>query len=75
MIPTATGDYLFRLRGKIGSQDSDEVFESGPGHFDSVRVASSIAFPTQDALDPAVARDLRALRETADQTRGFALGG
>lgn len=75
MIPTATGDYLFRLRGKIGSQEIDEVFESGPGRFDSVRAASSIAFPAQDALDPAVARELRSLRDTADQTRALALGG
>ncbi len=73
IIPTAPGDYLFRLQGKIGTQDINERFESGPGRFDPVRPASSIAFPAQDVLDPAVARDLRALRETADQTRVLAL--
>jgi len=52
----------------------NELFESGPGRFDPVRPASTIAFPPQDALDPAVARDLRALHESADQTRALAFG-
>jgi hypothetical protein len=74
VIPTAPGDYLFRIQGTIGTQDVNELFESGPGRADSVRPASTIAFPAQDVLDPAVARDLRALRETADQSRTIALG-
>ena len=74
IIPTAPGDYTFRLQGRIGAQDVNEVFESGPGRFDTVRPASVIAFPVQGALDPEVARDLRALRETVDQTRALALG-
>ena len=73
IIPTAPGDYVFRLRGKIGTQDVDETFESGPGRFDPVRPASTVAFPTQDVIDPAAARDLRALRQTADEDRILAL--
>lgn len=75
LIPTAAGDYLFRLRGKIGAQDINELFESGPGRFDPVRSAASVAFPAQEALDPSAARELRALRETADQTRAVAFAG
>lgn len=75
LIPTATGDYLFRLRGKIGTQEVNELFESGPGRFDPVRSAASVAFPAQEALDPSAARELRALREIADQARAIALGG
>lgn len=75
VIPTAIGDYVFRLQGKIGTEDVNEIFESGPGRFDTVRPASGIAFPSQDALDPGVARELHALRETEQQTRALALGG
>lgn len=74
VIPTAEGDYRFRLQGTIGTQEVNELFESGPGRFDPVRAASAIAFPPQNALDPAVARDLRALHESADQTRVLAVG-
>lgn len=73
IIPTAPGDYVFRLRGKIGTQDVDETFESGPGRFDAVRSASAVAFPTQDVIDPAAARDLREFRQTAEQNRYLAL--
>lgn len=75
IIPGAVGDYVFRLQGKIGTQGVDEVFESGPGRFDTVRSASEIAFPAQEALDPAVARELRALREITEQARTLALAG
>lgn len=75
LIPTAPGDYVFRLQGRIGTQDINEAFESGPGRFDHVRSASTVAFPAHDVLDPAAARELRALQETADQSRFIAIAG
>lgn len=60
-IPTAAGDYTFRIFGKIGEQDVDETFRSSPNTFDSVQPASAAQFPDQapagadlnDALDKA----------------------
>ena len=75
LIPTKPGDYVFRLQGKLGTQDVNEVFESGPGRFDPVRSASTVAYPGQDVLDPAAARELISIRETAGQTRLIAIAG
>jgi len=44
-IPTAPGDYTFRVFGAIGSTKVDERFESGPGRFDPVVSNSSLQFP------------------------------
>ncbi|HZP97199.1 MAG TPA: hypothetical protein VFC31_12845 [Candidatus Limnocylindria bacterium] len=48
-LPTRAGDYVFRLTGKVGDQKIDERFESGPNRFDSVKAATSIAYP--DGVD------------------------
>lgn len=44
-IPTAAGDYTFRVFGTIGSTKVDERFESGPGRFDPVVSNSALQFP------------------------------
>lgn len=53
----------------------NEAFEPGPGRFDRLRSASSVAFPAQDVIDPAATQRPRALRETADRVRLIALAG
>ena len=75
IIPTRTGDYIFRVTGKIGEQSVDERFESGPGRFDVVRSPASLQFPDQTGSDAVLAREQRATREMAEQTRFLAIGG
>jgi len=75
IIPTRSGDYLFRVAGKINQQNVDERFESGPGRFDVVRSPSTLQFPDQAGTAGALGREQRATREIAEQTRLVALGG
>jgi hypothetical protein len=51
-VPTATGDYTFRISGTIGDATVDESVTSGPTTFNSVEPLSAIAFP-QPLPDPA----------------------
>jgi len=66
-IPTAVGDYTFRIFGTIGSTKVDEQFESGPGRFDPVMSDSSLQFPK-----PLTTNDQ--LVEGLDQVRLIAIG-
>ncbi len=51
-VPTATGDYTFRLSGTIGEATVDESVTSGPTTFNSVEPLTAIEFP-QPRPDPA----------------------
>jgi hypothetical protein len=44
-VPTATGDYTFRIFGTIGEATVDERVTSGPTTFDSVQPLTAIEFP------------------------------
>ena len=50
-VPTATGDYTFRISGTIGEAAVDESVTSGPTTFNSVEPLSAIEFP-QSLPDP-----------------------
>ena len=50
-VPTATGDYTFRISGTIGEATVDESVTSGPTTFNSVEPLSTIEFP-QPRPDP-----------------------
>jgi hypothetical protein len=50
-VPTATGDYTFRISGTIGEATVDESVTSGPATFNSVEPLSAIEFP-QPRPDP-----------------------
>jgi hypothetical protein len=50
-VPTATGDYTFRITGTIGEATVDESVTSGPTTFNSVEPMSAIEFP-QPLPDP-----------------------
>ena len=50
-VPTATGDYTFRISGTIGEATVDESVTSGPTTFNSVEPMSAIEFP-QTLSDP-----------------------
>lgn len=45
-IPTAVGEYEFRIFGDIEGEQIDEVFTAGPETFDTVESADAIQFPT-----------------------------
>lgn len=68
-IPTSTGGYTFRLKGKIGAQDVDEKFESGPSTFDDVRDISAAQYPAKVPAAEALVARLDALQTAADQAR------
>jgi hypothetical protein len=44
-VPTATGDYTFRISGTIGEATVDESVTSGPATFNSVESPAAIEFP------------------------------
>jgi hypothetical protein len=50
-VPTATGDYTFRISGTIGEATVDESVTSGPTTFNNVESLSTIEFP-QPRPDP-----------------------
>src|SRR5215204_6055233 len=50
-VPTATGDYTFRITGTISEATVDESVTSGPTTFNSVEPMSAIEFP-QPLPDP-----------------------
>ena len=50
-VPTATGDYTFRISGRIGEATVDESVTSGPTTFNSVEPLAAIEFP-QPLPDP-----------------------
>ena len=45
-IPTAIGEYEFRIFGDIEGESVDETFTSGPDTFDTVESADAIQFPS-----------------------------
>jgi hypothetical protein len=64
-VPTAAGDYTFRIFGEIGEVPVDESVTSGPETFSSVEPLSAIEFPIARS-DPAQ------LQQTAQQAQADA---
>ena len=74
-VPTAVGDYTFRISGTVGDAAVDESVTSGPTTFDSVRPLDAIAFPVPIA-DPALAATAAAdARAAADTARTLGIAG
>jgi len=71
IIPTRPGDYIFRLRGKIGDQAIDERFESGPGRFEPVQASTTLQWP--DRTD--IRSDIAALRDELARAKLIAIAG
>src|SRR5215207_6778564 len=72
-VPTATGDYTFRITGTIGEATVDESVTSGPTTFNSVEPMSAIEFP-QPLPDPLQLQTAVADANTA-ATTARTLGG
>ncbi len=73
VLPTATGAYIFTIKGKVESLDVNEKFESGPGRFGDVESTSALQYPNKIPVADDLTRRLSDLQGTVDQTRIFAL--
>ncbi|MDQ2655094.1 MAG: hypothetical protein M3Z20_18845 [Chloroflexota bacterium] len=71
-VPTATGDYTFRIFGDIEGNAVDESVTSGPQTFNSVDPLSAHEFPPAIAGNEAQA-GLTAAQDAAAQARTFAI--
>lgn len=73
VMPTATGTYVFTVKGKIESLDVNEQFESGPGRFGDVESTDPLQYPNKVPVADDLGKRLSDLQGTVDQARIFAL--
>jgi hypothetical protein len=74
-VPTAVGDYTFRVSGAIGEASVDESVTSGPNTFNSVEPLTAIEFPVARP-DPAVMQaEVAAAEAAANTARTLAIVG
>jgi hypothetical protein len=74
-IPTATGDYTFRIYGQIEEEAIDESFRSSPNTFASVEPLTAIQFPLQPPDAATLQADVEDAEDAASTARALALGG
>jgi hypothetical protein len=72
-IPTATGDYTFRVFGEIDGNAVDESVTSGPQTFNSVDALSAFEFPPSEAASSTLQSDLVAAQDAVSQARLIAI--
>jgi hypothetical protein len=68
-LPTATGTYLFHIKGKVESLDVDEVFESGPGRFGDIESTTALQYPNKVPASDELGKRIDDLQSGIDQTR------
>ena len=73
VMPTATGTYIFTIKGKIESLDVNETFESGPGRFGDVESTDTLQYPNKVPMADDLGKRLSDLQGAVDQARIFAL--
>ena len=74
-VPTATGDYTFRISGMIEGAAVDESVTSSPSTFNSVEPMTAIQFPAQWPDPGALQAETAAARGEAAMARTFAFIG
>lgn len=74
-VPTKPGTYIFHVTGKIGTQDVDEQFESGPNRFNDVEGLGALQYPDKVPGGSDLGRSLGDLRADIDQLRILATLG
>lgn len=75
IVPTATGDYVFRFTGEINGVKIDEKFESGPGRFDGIKPLSAVQFPAAQPTVGELKAQLDDARAAADSAQTIAVVG
>lgn len=73
VMPTATGTYVFTIKGKIEALDVNEKFESGPGRFGDIESTDALQYPNRVPVADDLSKRLGDLQGAVDQTRVFAL--
>ncbi len=68
-MPTATGTYLFTIKGKIDTLDVNEKFESGPGRFGDIESTNALQYPNKVPAADDLNKRLGDLQSGIDQTR------
>jgi hypothetical protein len=74
-VPTALGDYTFRISGTIEDAPVDETVTSGPSTFNSVEPLSAIEFPATEADAAQVQESLASAQSDAATARTLAIAG
>jgi hypothetical protein len=74
-VPTATGDYTFRISGTIGEATVDESVSSGPNTFNSVEPLSAIEFPVSQPDPAALQAEAAAAQDVAATARSLGIAG
>lgn len=73
VMPTATGTYVFTIKGKIEALDVNEKFESGPGRFGDIESTDALQYPNRVPVADDLSKRLGDLQGAVDQIRVFAL--
>lgn len=68
-MPTATGTYIFTIKGKIESLDVNEKFESGPGRFGDIEPTTELQYPAKVPTGTEVSDRLATIQSDVGQTR------
>ena len=74
-VPTATGDYTFRVFGTIGDAVVDESVTSGPSTFNSVEPLSAIEFPVARPDPVQLQSEVAAVTTAAGMARTLGIAG
>ncbi len=69
VMPTATGTYIFTIKGKIDTLDVNEKFESGPGRFGDIESTTALQYPNKVPAAEELTKRLGDLQTGIDQTR------
>ncbi len=74
-VPTAVGDYTFRISGAIGEATVDESVTSGPNTFNSVEPLTAIEFPVARPDSAALLTEVAQAEAAANTARTLAIAG
>lgn len=74
-VPTKPGTYIFHISGKIGTQDVDERFESGPNRFNDIEGLGALQYPDKVPGGSDLGKTLADLRSENDQLRLLVIAG
>jgi hypothetical protein len=69
VMPTATGTYIFTIKGKIDTLDINEKFESGPGRFGDIEPTTALQYPNKVPAADETGKRLSDLQSGIEQTR------
>ena len=69
VMPSATGTYVFHIKGKVEDRAVDEVFESGPGRFGDIESTTALQYPNKVPAAEELTKRLGDLQTGIDQTR------